>query len=156
MPTITSGSPTPVDGRRLRGDATRQLVLAEAVQMASEKGLSDMSIAQLADAVHLSKSGIATLFGSKEALQLAVVEYARTVFVAEVITPCSEVPDGAEKLRAIGASWLRYSRNRVFRGGCFFLAAAAEFDSRPGAVKQRVAQCLGSGTTIWRGVRREL
>jgi hypothetical protein len=30
-------------------------------------------------------------------------------------------------------------RGEVFRGGCFFAAAAAEFDGRPGPVRDRVA-----------------
>jgi hypothetical protein len=30
----------------------------------------------------------------------------------------------------------------VFRGGCFFAAAAAEFDSRPGVVRDRIAEIM--------------
>ncbi|HEY0405626.1 MAG TPA: hypothetical protein VGC89_07850, partial [Pyrinomonadaceae bacterium] len=30
----------------------------------------------------------------------------------------------------------------VFRGGCFFAAAAAEFDSRPGLVRDRIAEIM--------------
>ncbi|QIK62800.1 TetR/AcrR family transcriptional regulator [Leucobacter viscericola] len=130
------------DGRRARGDLTRGAVLAEAIQVASEQGLADMSIGQLASAAGLSKSGVATLFGSKEALQLAVIDHAREVFVSAVITPCRDVPSGGERLRAVALSWLRYSQNRVFRGGCFFLAAATEFDSQPGPVRDRIAECL--------------
>ncbi len=38
--------------------------------------------------------------------------------------------------------WLAYVRGEVFRGGCFFAAAAAEFDGRPGAVRDRVAEIM--------------
>jgi hypothetical protein len=38
--------------------------------------------------------------------------------------------------------WLEYVRGEVFRGGCFFAAAAAEFDGRPGPVRDRVAAIM--------------
>ncbi|HEV7903012.1 MAG TPA: TetR family transcriptional regulator C-terminal domain-containing protein, partial [Pyrinomonadaceae bacterium] len=38
--------------------------------------------------------------------------------------------------------WLAYVRGEVFRGGCFFAAAAAEFDGRPGLVRDRVAEIM--------------
>jgi hypothetical protein len=36
-------------------------------------------------------------------------------------------------------SWLGYVERIVFRGGCFFAAASAEFDSRPGKVRDEIA-----------------
>jgi len=38
--------------------------------------------------------------------------------------------------------WLAYVQRGVFRGGCFFAAAAAEFDGRPGPVRDRVAEIM--------------
>ena len=38
--------------------------------------------------------------------------------------------------------WLSYVESGVFRGGCFFSAAASEFDSRPGAVRDRIAEIM--------------
>jgi hypothetical protein len=41
----------------------------------------------------------------------------------------------------------------VFRGGCFFAAASAEFDSRPGAVREQIAEL----TNAWMvALRREI
>jgi len=36
--------------------------------------------------------------------------------------------------------WLDYVSRSVFRGGCFFMASAIEFDSRPGKVHDVIAQ----------------
>ena len=36
-------------------------------------------------------------------------------------------------------NWLGYVERIVFRGGCFFAAASAEFDSRPGKVRDEIA-----------------
>jgi len=36
-------------------------------------------------------------------------------------------------------NWIGYVEKIVFRGGCFFAAASAEFDSRPGRVRDEIA-----------------
>ena len=38
--------------------------------------------------------------------------------------------------------WLTHIQRGVFRGGCFFAAAAAEFDGRPGPVRDRIAEIM--------------
>ena len=38
----------------------------------------------------------------------------------------------------------------MFRGGCFFAAAAAEFDSRPGPVRDRIAEIMKEWLTTLR------
>jgi hypothetical protein len=70
------------------------------------------------------------------------VEAARDVFVREVIRPAFEAPKGLGRLWGLCDVWLGYVRREVFRGGCFFAAAAAEFDGRPGAVRDRVAAIM--------------
>jgi hypothetical protein len=44
-------------------------------------------------------------------------------------------------------NWLSYVERIIFRGGCFFAAAAAEFDSRPGAVRDAIAALSKSWLT---------
>jgi tetracycline repressor-like protein len=41
-------------------------------------------------------------------------------------------------------NWLGYVERIVFRGGCFFAAASAEFDSRPGVVRDQIAELTRS------------
>jgi AcrR family transcriptional regulator len=131
-----------IDGRRVRGDQSRRAVLQRAVQIASTDGLEGLSIGRLALEVSASKSGVATLFGSKEQLQLATVEAARTIFIEAVIAPARGQARGLARVAALARGWLDYSSSRVFEGGCFFLAAAAEFDSRPGTVRDAVAAIM--------------
>jgi AcrR family transcriptional regulator len=127
-----------VDGRLARGAQSRRAVLARATDIASVEGLDDVTIGRLATELGLSKSGIFTLFGSKEDLQLAAVDYAAQVFRDRVITPAFAEPRGAPRLGALLRNWLAYSRTRVFPGGCFFAAVAAEFGSRRGRVHDKV------------------
>jgi len=127
------------DGRRARGDESRRAILAHAIDTASVEGLDGLTIGRLAEAARHSKSGVATLFGSKEQLQLATVEAARQVFIDEVVDPAREKSErGLSRLCALICEWLDYSDKRVFKGGCFFAAASVEFDSKPGPVRDAV------------------
>ena len=130
------------DGRRVRGDASRRTVLAAAVDLASVEGLDQLSIGRIAEAASVSKSGVATLFGSKERLQLATVEAARERFVETVLTPARELPRGLGRVLALVDRWIAYSRDRVFPGGCFFAEAAADFDAKPGDVRDAINRAL--------------
>ncbi|HEY0173800.1 MAG TPA: TetR/AcrR family transcriptional regulator [Pyrinomonadaceae bacterium] len=128
--------------RRAHGERTRQAILEAAVDIASEEGLEGLTIGRLASELSMSKSGLFAHFGSKEELQLATVEAARAVFVREVVGPAFEAEEGLARLWSLCDVWLAYVRREVFRGGCFFAAAAAEFDGRPGAVRDRVAEIM--------------
>ncbi|WP_378738528.1 TetR/AcrR family transcriptional regulator [Nocardia brasiliensis] len=126
------------DKRLLRGAKTRQTVLRHAVDIASLDGLAGLSFGGLATEAGLSKAGIQTLFKTKEALQLAAIDYAREMFVEAVIEPARCAPRGVARLRALIESWLAYAEGPLFAGGCFWVANAPEQDSRPGPVRDAV------------------
>jgi AcrR family transcriptional regulator len=122
-----------------RGERTRQQILDAAVDIASVEGLEGLSIGRLALKLDMSKSGLFAAFGSKQDLQLAAVDHAARIFVEEVVERGLAAPRGLPRLWALCDSKLVYSQKEVFRGGCFFAAASAEFDGRPGPVRDRVA-----------------
>ena len=126
-------------GRKARGGRTRQTILEAAVDIASAEGLEGLTIGRLATQLSMSKSGLFAHFGSKEDLQLATIEAARSVFIREVILPAFEAERGVPRLWKLCDVWLSYVQGGVFSGGCFFAAAASEFDSRPGPVRDRIA-----------------
>ncbi|MBO3662173.1 TetR/AcrR family transcriptional regulator [Microbacterium stercoris] len=136
-----------VDGRRLRGDASRRSILAHATDLASVEGLDGVSFGRLAEVSGHSKSSIATLFRGKEALQLATVEAAAEVFRLHVVEPARALPRGAPRVAALLRATVEYSRARVFTGGCFFSAISADVDSKPGPVRDEVRRWQAS----WRG-----
>ena len=136
-------SPAPItDGRRARGDSTRRAILGKAMQVASSEGLEGLSIARLAGELGMSKSGLFAHFGSKEELQLSTVRAARRVFSDEAIVPALETKKGIERLDALMRAWLDYIENDVFPGGCVLMEAAAEFDNRPGPVRDLIAETM--------------
>ena len=89
--------------------------------------------------LQMSKTGIFAHFGSKEQLQLATVDAAKHVFLEQVVQPALAHPRGIPRLSAMLENWIGYVERIVFRGGCFFAAASAEFDSRPGPVRNEIA-----------------
>jgi len=129
-------------GRKAQGERTRKAILESAVHIASAEGLEGLTIGRLATELSMSKSGLFAHFGSKEDLQVATVEAAREIFIREVIKPAFESTAGLLRLWKLCEMWLAYVQSGVFRGGCFFAAVTAEFDSRPGPVRDRIAEIM--------------
>ena len=129
-------------GRKAQGEGTRKAILEAAVHIASAEGLEGLTIGRLAIELSMSKSGLFAHFGSKEELQVATVEAARSIFIREVIQPSFEGKSGLPGLWRLCDMWLSYVESGVFRGGCFFAAVASEFDGRPGPVRDRIAEIM--------------
>jgi AcrR family transcriptional regulator len=127
------------DRRLLRGAESRRAIARRAVDVASLEGLDGLSFGGLATDFGVSKSGIQTLFGTKEHLQVAVAEAARVAFEEAVITPAQEQPHGAARMRALIDRRLDYAAEPLFPGGCFWAANLPTFDSRPGQVRDTLA-----------------
>ena len=123
-----------------KGTATRDAILARAVDLASVEGLEGLTIGRLAKDLEMSKSGLFAHFGSKQELQLATVEAAAERFRTAVIEPARAAPDGAPRLRAMGERYLDHLD--LYAGGCFWNATSAEYDDRPGPVRDAVAGAL--------------
>jgi AcrR family transcriptional regulator len=121
--------------RRSDGERTREAILHEAARLATVDGLDGLSLARLADAVGMSKSGLFAHFGSKEELQLATVEAASAIFEEQVIEPTGESAAGLPRLRAYIQRFLDHVEEGVFPGGCFFVSAVSELDTHPGPVR---------------------
>ncbi len=116
-----------------KGERTRGAILARAVEEAARIGLGGLTIGALASATGLSKSGLYAHFGSKEALQVAVLESAAMEFSDAVIAPALRTPRGLVRLRTLVDLWLTCGRRRL-PGGCLIVKAGAEFDDQPGPV----------------------
>jgi AcrR family transcriptional regulator len=123
-----------------KGAQTRAAILDRAVDLASAEGLGGLTIGRLAAELGMSKSGLFAHFGSKQELQLATIEAAAERFVAAVIVPAMSAPDGAPRLRAMGERYLDHLD--LYSGGCFWGATSAEYDDRPGPVRDAVAAAL--------------
>jgi AcrR family transcriptional regulator len=127
-----------------KGQRTRNSILEVAAALATEEGLEPLSIGRLAEATAMSKSGLFAHFGSKEELQLATVDHAAALFVAEVIDPARGAPKGLARIWALCDHMIGYAERQVFPGGCFFAATSFEFNNRPGPVRDRIEKMIRS------------
>lgn len=131
-------SESKADGRRARGDLTRRTAARKAAEIATTHGLDSITVGSLARATGLSKSGILTVFGNREAIQVAAVAEARTIYLEAVVGPAWGREPGGPRLRALVDYWVAYLRAEVFPGGCFIVASTAEYGRREGAVADAV------------------
>ena len=140
---LTTPSETSSRRRRADGERSRAAILDAATQLASSEGLDGLSIGRLAEHTGMSKSGLYAHFGSKEELQLAIVDAASSIFVREVIEPARSLK-GIARVEALADAFLSYIERGVFAGGCFFRAAQAEYDTNPGPVREKIREAHGS------------
>lgn len=121
-----------------KGEQTRSAILDAALAQASETGFESLTIGSLAERSGLSKSGLFAHFGSREELQIAAIESAAQRFAETVFMPALKAPRGLPRIRALFESWMNWSRRVGLLHGCPMLAAAVEFDDRPGPVRDTV------------------
>ncbi len=122
-----------------KGEATRNRILDEALELASVVGLEGLSIGELAKATGMSKSGLFAHFESKEDLQLHVLLLARDRFVELVFSPSMREPRGEPRVRALFENWIEWELGRI-PGGCPFVAVSHELDDRPGPTREALVR----------------
>jgi AcrR family transcriptional regulator len=140
---------------RADGERSRRTILDAAAKLATVEGLEGLSIGRLADHIGMSKSGLYAHFGSKEELQLAAIDTAAAIFEAEVTGPAEQAATPLEKLEALCEQFLSHLERRVFPGGCFFASAAAEFDTHPGPIRERISEFQRGWTALLAQLVRE-
>src|SRR3954470_18075222 len=121
--------------QRSDGERSRAAILREAARLATVEGLDGLSLARLAEAVGMSKSGLFAHFGSKEELQLATIDAASAIFDELVVDPAGEEAAGVPRLRAYIERFLDHVQEGVFPGGCFFVSAMGELGTHPGPAR---------------------
>jgi AcrR family transcriptional regulator len=106
-----------------KGLETKEKILERAYLLASKDGLEGLTIGTLADALAMSKSGLFAHFGSKEELQVAVLQHAAQLFEQEVVVPAFKAPRGEPRVKKLLENWLEWASGSSAPGGCIFVAA---------------------------------
>jgi AcrR family transcriptional regulator len=136
---------------RVGGERTRGAILRAAASLATVDGLESLSIGRLASALGMSKSGLSAHFGSKQELQLATVEEAARIFQEEVIQPALAASPGLPQLTAVCEAFFAHLERRTFPGGCFMASAALETGTRPGPLRDLIAEFQARFGALIRG-----
>jgi AcrR family transcriptional regulator len=131
-----------------KGEQTRAAILDAAFKIASRLGLEGLTIGTLADETGMSKSGLFAHFGSREDLQLAVLEHAARLYGERVFAPALKIDRGLPRLRALFEGWLDWSQSSGLPGGCIMISAANEYDDRPGPIRDAVIEYQHRGNAI--------
>ena len=136
------------DGRALRGRRTREAVLRQAVDIASAHGLAGVSVGALAAASGISKSGLHALFGSKQALDAAILRRGIELTEAAVVGPTLDASPGVARLRTAADAYLDWVARPALAGGCLLAALTAELDTPPGPLRDQLNAVLD----LWLGL----
>jgi AcrR family transcriptional regulator len=127
--------------RPRKGDATRAAIVEAALAIARRDGLEGLTIGALADALAMSKSGVFAHFGSREDLQLAVLNEYAARFVDDVLRPAVAAARGLPRLRALLENWLALL-GRELQQGCLLIAGASEYDDRTGPLHDAMVRIV--------------
>ena len=134
-----------------KGEQTRERILDAAQSIASREGLEGLTIGGIAERLEMSKSGVFAHFGSREDLQIAVIDDYVRRFLDAVFFPALKKPRGLPRLKAMFENWLDRIVFVEIPNGCVFVSGAVEFDDKEGAVRDRMVAV----NRAWQGEMRK-
>jgi AcrR family transcriptional regulator len=139
-----------MEAKTQRSEMTRAAIVGAALDLAAAEGLESISLQAVADRIGLSKSGVFSRVGSREALQLAVIDEFGRRFLADVFIPAMQLPKGLPRLNEIVRRWIIRTRDVEAKEGCIFTAGAFELDDKEGPLRDH----LHGEITRWRAALR--
>ncbi len=139
-----------MDAKTQKAELTRAAIVGAALDLAAAEGLEAISLQVVADRIGLSKSGVFSRVGSREALQKAVIDEFGHRFLAEVFVPSMQQPKGLPRLNEIVRRWIIRTRDVEAHTGCLYTAGAFELDDRAGELRDH----LFNEVTRWRAALR--
>lgn len=139
-----------MDAKTQKSELTRAAIVGAALDLAAAEGLESISLQVVADRIGLSKSGVFSRVGSREALQKAVIEEFGRRFLADVFVPSMQQPKGLPRLNEIVRRWIARTRDVDAQRGCLYTAGAFELDDRDGPLRD----LLHEEVTRWRAALR--
>lgn len=138
-----------MEAKTERSELTQSAIVDVALEMAALDGLESLSIGEVAKRLNLSKSGVFSRIGSREALQRAVLDEFDKRFQQDILMPALREPRGLPRLDAIMRAWLQRTTLPGARGACLYAAGSFEFDDRD--EKDPLREALMAGIKRWRG-----
>ena len=137
-----------------KGEETRSVILAAAVEQASVAGFESLTIGSLAEKTGMSKSGLFAHFGSKLELQVAALDEAARQFTEAVFLPAMKAPRGLKRLRALFENWILWPQSTIRRPRGVMPTAALRVAVIPETVLERLVRPAGALVTQFSGVAR--
>lgn len=139
-----------MDAKTQKSELTRAAIVGAALDLATAEGLEAISLQAVADRIGLSKSGVFSRVGSREALQKALIEEFGRRFLADVFVPSMQLHKGLPRLAEIARRWIVRITEVEAQTGCIYTAGAFELDDREGPLRD----LLHAEITRWRAALR--
>lgn len=139
-----------MDAKTQKSEMTRTAIIGAGIDLAAAEGLEAITLQAVADRIGLSKSGVFSRIGSREALQKAVIEEFGRRFLADVFVPAMQQPKGLPRLNEIVRRWIVRTRDVEVQQGCIYTAGAFELDDKEGELRNTLLQEV----TRWRAALR--
>jgi AcrR family transcriptional regulator len=139
-----------MDAKTQKSELTLAAIIGAGLDLAAEQGLEAITLQAVADRIGLSKSGVFSRIGSREALQKAVIEEFGRRFITDVFVPAMQQPKGLPRLLDIVNRWIVRLRDVEIHTGCLYTAGAFELDDREGELRD----VLLNEVTRWRASLR--
>lgn len=136
------GAKVPVKLRAQTRAEIRTRILQYGFDVASAEGLQAVTVGELARELHVPRSGLFTMFSTREKLQLAILDQAIERFKATVIAPAKLLPQGQQRVEALFRNWLSWARSAHLKGGCLFVNASSKTDTLGAPISNRLDQAL--------------
>lgn len=136
-----------MDTRTGKSEMTLAAIVDAALEMSAAQGLESLSLGEVAKHLGISKSGVFSRVGSREALQQAVLDEFDRRFMEQVFMPAMSLPRGLPRLNAVVRGWIDRTCNVT---GCIYVAGAFEYDDVDSPMRER----LKENVVRWRAMLR--
>lgn len=118
--------------------STRERILYEGLDLVSTAGINGITLGVLAERTQMSKSGLFAHFGSKEDVQLGLLEQTAITAQSIVVAPAMRFPEGLPRLKAVVENWLGWTVKAGLGGGCPVAGGMFELDDVESPVRDRL------------------
>ena len=133
---------------------TKERALSAGLDLLARDGLNGITLGVLAERVGMSKSGLFAHFGSKEEVQISLLEKMTQVGASTFVGPAMLQPQGLPRLMAVFKGWLGWTEKAGLHGGCPVAAGMFELDDV--SLDDPVRQRLLAMEKNWRGFLSQL
>jgi AcrR family transcriptional regulator len=119
----------------MKGKVSREMLLSVGLDLMSVRGVSGVTLGQLATGSAMSKSGLFAHFRSKEQLQIDLLDKMAEVADCVVVVPAMQEPRGFPRFKTLVNLWFGWPHRAGLSGGCPIAAALFELDDLEGGVR---------------------
>jgi AcrR family transcriptional regulator len=136
---------------------TKERILEHGLHLVAAQGLNGVTFGTLAQQAGMSKSGLFAHFGSKEEVQLSLLDETFKLAGSTILAPAMKKAAGIARLKAVAQAWFGWSAKAGLHGGCPISAGYFEHDDSPleDPVRQKIVALEGQWSELLASLVKE-